>query len=250
MAEITASAWLQGAARKDRCTDDGVQKSAHRSGWRHEPALRKFCGSNLVTRPNKAAIACHRRGHRSAFTIRPMAAPASMVELNCETDFVCQKRRRSSPSARALASHWCPQKAPADVAALSALTYAQDGFDARQRRRACARRLIGKIGENMYRCAASCGYAGHGQGGRVISMAATRIGVLVDVPGRRRGARQGPRDARSRQSKPVALDSQPSVSAELIEKERSIASPKRPPRSGKPADIIAKMVEGTVARSS
>jgi elongation factor Ts len=44
----------------------------------------------------------------------------------------------------------------------------------------------------------------------------------------------------------VALDST-GVSAELIEKERSIASQKAA-ESGKPAEIIAKMVEGTVQK--
>jgi elongation factor Ts len=47
-------------------------------------------------------------------------------------------------------------------------------------------------------------------------------------------------------SKPVALDST-GVSADLIEKERSIASQKAA-ESGKPAEIIAKMVEGTVQK--
>jgi len=46
--------------------------------------------------------------------------------------------------------------------------------------------------------------------------------------------------------KPVALSSN-DVPAELIEKERSIAAQKAA-ESGKPADIVAKMVEGTVQK--
>jgi elongation factor Ts len=73
----------------------------------------------------------------------------------------------------------------------------------------------------------------------------SRIGVLVDVQG---GEEALGKDLAMQiaASKPVALDST-GVSAELIEKERSIASQKAA-ESGKPAEIIAKMVEGTVQK--
>jgi elongation factor Ts len=47
-------------------------------------------------------------------------------------------------------------------------------------------------------------------------------------------------------SKPVSL-SREQVPAELIEKERAVAQQKAA-ESGKPADIVAKMVEGSVAK--
>ena len=36
--------------------------------------------------------------------------------------------------------------------------------------------------------------------------------------------------------------------AHLVETERSVADRRRPPKSGKPADIVAKMVEGSVTK--
>jgi elongation factor Ts len=72
-------------------------------------------------------------------------AAGSMIEVNCETDFVT-KNDSFLALAKAAAS-LVAEHNPADVAALGALPYAQDGFgptleDVRKG-------LIGKIGENM-----------------------------------------------------------------------------------------------------
>ena len=96
----------------------------------------------------------------------------SLVELNCETDFVTKNDSflaLSNAVAVLVAQH-----NPVDVAALSALPYSQDGFgptleDVRKG-------LIGKIGENMTfrrfdRSAAGTHVASYLHG--------TRIGVLV-----------------------------------------------------------------------
>jgi elongation factor Ts len=158
-----------------------------------------------------------------------------MVELNCETDFVA-KNDDFQGFARALAA-LIAESNPADVAALSALPL--EGVTVEERRTT----LIGKIGENRA-VRRFVRIAGHG---KVVSYVhgGSRIGVLVDVEG---GDEALAKDLAMQiaASKPVSLD-RSGVSDELIEKERSIATQKAS-ESGKPADIIAKMVEGTVQK--
>jgi elongation factor Ts len=160
---------------------------------------------------------------------------AAMVELNCETDFVA-KNDDFQAFARALAA-LVAKAAPSDVAALSALQL--DGQSVETRRTA----LIGKIGENM----TIRRFARIGAAGRVASYVhgGSRIGVLVDVEG---GDEALAKDLAMQiaASKPVSLD-RTGVPADLIEKERSIATQKAA-ESGKPAEIVAKMVEGTVQK--
>ncbi|MCX7202181.1 MAG: translation elongation factor Ts [Burkholderiales bacterium] len=159
----------------------------------------------------------------------------AMVELNCETDFVA-KNDDFQGFAKSVAA-LIATAAPADVEALSGLTL--DGVSVEERRKA----LIGKIGENMtvrrfVRVAAKGKALSYVHGG-------SRIGVLVDVEG---GDDTLGKDLAMQiaASKPVSLD-RSGVPDELIEKERSIATQKAA-ESGKPADIIAKMVEGTVQK--
>jgi len=128
---------------------------------------------------------------------------------------------------------------PADIAALGALAYSQDGFgptleDVRKG-------LIGKIGENMSfrrfkRFAAGSQLAAYLHG--------TRIGVVVEFDGDEAAAKDVAMHVAA--MKPVALTSA-DVPAELIEKERSVATAKAA-ESGKPADIAAKMIEGSVQK--
>jgi elongation factor Ts len=188
----------------------------------------------LGNKANKAASRVTAEGivgvHHSAD-----GGTASMVELNCETDFVA-KNDDFQAFARALAA-LVSDKAPADVDALAALEL--DGVSVEERRKA----LIGKIGENMtvrrfVRVAAKGKVLSYVHGG-------SRIGVLVDVEG---GDETLGKDLAMQiaASKPVSLD-RSGVPDDLIEKERSIATQKAA-ESGKPADIIAKMVEGTVQK--
>jgi elongation factor Ts len=167
--------------------------------------------------------------------LAPDAKTAAMVELNCETDFVA-KNDDFQAFARSLAE-LVAQHAPADVGALSAL--ALDGATVEERRKA----LIGRIGENMtvrrfVRLAAGGRVAAYVHGG-------AKIGVLVDVEG---GDAALAKDLAMQiaASKPVALD-RSGVPAELVERERSIATQKAA-ESGKPAEIVAKMVEGSVQK--
>jgi elongation factor Ts len=71
-----------------------------------------------------------------------------------------------------------------------------------------------------------------------------RIGVAVEYTGDAQAAKDVAMHVAA--MKPVALTSQ-DVPAELIEKERSVATAKAV-ESGKPADIAAKMIEGSVQK--
>ena len=159
----------------------------------------------------------------------------ALVEVNCETDFVA-KNADFVAFAQELAA-LVARSAPADVAALSAATLgAATVEDARKA-------LIGKIGENVSvrrfaRLQAKGRLAGYVHGG-------AKIGVLVDLVG---GDEALARDIAMHvaAAKPVAL-SRDGVPAQLIEKERTIATAKAA-ESGKPANIVEKMVEGSVQK--
>ncbi|MFO1293453.1 MAG: translation elongation factor Ts [Rubrivivax sp.] len=161
----------------------------------------------------------------------------ALVEINCETDFVSKNESflaLARSCAQLVAGH-----NPADVAALAALPLAQDGFgptveDVRKG-------LIGKIGENMSirrfkRCA--------GGGALAHYLHGTRIGVLVEYDGSAAAAKDVAMHVAA--MKPVALAAA-DVPAELVDKERKIAAEKAA-ESGKPAEIVAKMVEGAVQK--
>jgi elongation factor Ts len=126
---------------------------------------------------------------------------------------------------------------PADVAALSALTL--DGQTVEQVRTA----LVGKIGENLSirrftRIAAQGRLTSYVHGG-------SKIGVMLDLVG---GDEQMAKDLAMHvaANKPKAL-SKEGVPAVDVERERSIATQKAA-ESGKPAEIVAKMVEGSVQK--
>ena len=168
--------------------------------------------------------------------VTPDARTAAIVELNCETDFVAKNDDFLGFAAQL--ARCVVDASPADVAALSALTL-PDGRTVEATRTA----LIGKIGENLSirrfeRIAA---------GGRVASYlhGGAKIGVLVDLSG---GDETLAKDLAMHiaANKPVSL-SRDQVPEALIAKERSIAEQKAA-ESGKPAEIVAKMVEGTVQK--
>ena len=186
----------------------------------------------LGTKAGKAASRVTAEGVVAAFIGGDVGA---MVEVNCETDFVTKNESflaMAQAAAKLVAEH-----NPADVAALGALACEQDGFgptleDVRVG-------LIGKIGENMsFRRLVR-------KTGQVASYVhGTRIGVLVEYEGDEVAARDVAMHVAA--MKPVALTSA-DVPAELIERERSVALAKAQ-ESGKPADIAAKMVEGSVQK--
>lgn len=159
----------------------------------------------------------------------------AMIEVNCETDFVA-KNDDFLAFTRNLAE-LVANNNPADVAALSAMTI--DGKTVEEIRT----QLVGKIGENMslrrfVRIEAKGKLASYVHGG-------SKIGVLVDVVG---GDDAFAKDLAMHiaASKPKSLDAS-GVPAELIETERRVAAEKAA-ESGKPANIVEKMVEGAVQK--
>jgi elongation factor Ts len=160
---------------------------------------------------------------------------AAIVELNCETDFGAKNDDFLAFSSRL--AKLVAESAPTDVAALSGMPF--DGSTVE----AVRTTLVGKIGENMsirrfHRVAAE---------GRVVSYVhgGAKIGVLLDLVG---GDETLARDIAMHiaAAKPKAL-SRDGVSADLIDTERRIAREKAA-ESGKPAEIVEKMVEGSVQK--
>jgi elongation factor Ts len=161
----------------------------------------------------------------------------ALIEVNCETDFVT--KNDSFIALAKAAAELVVKHNPADIDALGALSYSQDGFgptleDVRKG-------LIGKIGENM-----SFRRFKHFSGANKLAsyLHGTRIGVVVEFTGDDTAAKDVAMHVAA--MKPVALTSA-EVPADLIEKERSVAAAKAA-ESGKPADIAAKMVEGSVQK--
>ncbi|MBC3930208.1 MULTISPECIES: translation elongation factor Ts [Undibacterium] len=158
----------------------------------------------------------------------------ALIEINCETDFVTKNDdfiALANTCVKLVAEH-----NPADVAALGALPL--DGKTVEEVRAA----LVGKIGENMsirrfvrFETQSKLTSYLHG----------TRIGVVVEFDA---AEEQIGKDVAMHIAamKPVSLSTE-QVPAELIEKERSVAEQKAA-ESGKPADIAAKMVEGSVQK--
>lgn len=207
---------------------------------RAEEVLRVKLGS-------KAGKAAARVTAEGVIVLGTSADASAMLEVNCETDFVT-KNDSFLALANAAAS-LVAQHNPADVAALSALPYSQDGFgptleDVRKG-------LIGKIGENMTfrrfdRPAAGTHVASYLHG--------TRIGVLVAYEGDRTAAKDVAMHVAA--MKPVSLSSD-QVPAELVERERSVAAAKAAEdaavatAAGKPVqseEIVKKRIDGGVQK--
>jgi elongation factor Ts len=188
----------------------------------------------LGNKAGKAASRVTAEGVVSAFI---QGTTGALVEVNCETDFVT--KNDSFLAMCKAAAELVAKQNPADVAALGALAYSQDGFgptleDVRKG-------LIGKIGENM----SFRRFKRFDGGAKLASyLHGTRIGVVVEYEGDDVAAKDVAMHVAA--MKPVALSST-DVPAELIEKERSVATAKAQ-ESGKPADIAAKMIEGSVQK--
>jgi elongation factor Ts len=192
---------------------------------------------------SKASKASSRITAEGIVAVHIDGTTGAMVELNCETDFVA-KNDDFLAFGKALAQ-LIAQKNPADVEALSALEI--DGSPVEARRAV----LIGKIGENMS-IRRFKRFAGDAK--LVSYLHGTRIGVVVEYTGDDVAAKDVAMHVAA--MKPVAL-SAADVPAELIEKERSVASLKaaedaeKAKAEGKPvqsAEIVTKRVEGSVQK--
>ncbi|MEO7008288.1 MAG: translation elongation factor Ts [Caldimonas sp.] len=207
---------------------------------RAEELLRVKLGS-------KASKASSRITAEGVVAAKVDGTTGALVEVNCETDFV-SKNDSYLAFAQACAD-LVAARDPADVAALSALAHAQDGFgptleDVRKG-------LIGKIGENIsirrFRR-----YAG---GGKLANyLHGTRIGVLVEFEGDEVAAKDVAMHIAA--MKPVALSSA-EVPQTLIDTERRIATQKAAEDAEKAradgkavqsAEIVTRRVEGSVAK--
>jgi elongation factor Ts len=188
----------------------------------------------LGNKASKAASRVAAEGVVGIF-IAPESKLGAIIEVNCETDFVA-KNDDFLAFVRHLAE-LVAKSNPADVGALSTLSL---GAASVEQTRAA---LVGKIGENVsirrfVRVQAKGKLSSYVHGG-------AKIGVLVDLVG---GDDTLAKDISMHiaASKPVSL-SREQVPAALIEKEREIATQKAA-ESGKPANIVEKMVEGSVQK--
>jgi elongation factor Ts len=163
---------------------------------------------------------------------------ATLVEVNCETDFVAKKAEfqdfANDIARRILADE------PADIESLLAMPL-RGGEDTSIE--LARKSLIASIGENInvrrfIRLDATKGLLAHYQHG-------VRIGVLVELQG---GDAELARDIAMHiaASRPQCV-TEADVSPDVIEKEREIFSAQAE-TSGKPANIIEKMVDGRIRK--
>ncbi|MEN9930049.1 MAG: hypothetical protein RL604_296 [Pseudomonadota bacterium] len=193
---------------------------------RAEEILRVKLGSKA----GKAASRVTAEGVITAFI---NGTTGALLEVNCETDFVSKNDdflALSNACAQLVA-----EKNPADVTALSALPYAGKTVEE------VRAELIGRIGENMS-LRRFTRFSGENK--LVSYLHGTRIGVMVEYTGDDTAAKDVAMHIAA--MKPIALSSA-DVPADKIATEKSVAELKAA-ESGKPAEIIAKMVEGSVQK--
>jgi elongation factor Ts len=166
--------------------------------------------------------------------IAPNGQVGALVEVNCETDFV--SRNEDFLAFAKKLSRLVAENNPDDVAALADLEV--DATTVEATRQA----LVQKIGENIsvrrfvrFATGDTIAHYLHGN----------RIGVLVDYAG---GDEQVGKDIAMHvaASKPLSV-SKEEIPGELLAKEREIYAAQAA-ESGKPANIIEKMVEGRIVK--
>lgn len=167
--------------------------------------------------------------------VSPDGKTGAIVEVNSETDFVAKNPeflKMAADAAKLIA-----EKAPADVAALSALELEGKTLDA------IRTALVGKIGENMTfrrfkRLEAKGKLHKYVHGG-------SKIATLVDVEG---GDDEVAHDIAMHiaASKPKALTAE-GIDPALIETERRVAIEKAK-EAGKPEAMLERIADGTVKK--
>ncbi|HWV62219.1 MAG TPA: translation elongation factor Ts [Oxalicibacterium sp.] len=229
MAAITAAMVGELRARTDAPMMECKKALTEADGdmERAEEILRVKLGSKA----SKAASRVTAEGVIATYVTGNVGA---MVEVNCETDFVTKNDdflAFANSLAKAVA-----EANPADVAALGDVKVGDKSAEETRTE------LIGRIGENM----SIRRFARFETAGKLASyLHGSRIGVIVDFDG---AEEQVGKDVAMHIAamKPVSLAAS-DVPAELIAKERSVAEQKAA-ESGKPADIVTKMVEGSVQK--
>ncbi len=181
---------------------------------------------------SKAASRVAAEGVVGAF-LSPDNKLGALVELNCETDFVAKNVDFLEFSKRL--AELVATENPADVSALSTLRI--DGKTVEEVRQA----LVQRIGENLtirrfFRVQTDAKIAQYLHG--------VKIGVMVEFEGDESVGKDIAMHVAF--AKPQFLY-KTDVAADVIAKERSILEA-RAAESGKPADIVAKMVDGGIAK--
>lgn len=187
----------------------------------------------------KAAKKAARIAADGAIVVEADAAGSrvALVEVNSETDFVAKDENFVGFSAAV--AKCILDNAPADVEALAALPVRPGGETVE----AARQQLVAKVGENIgvrrFVIVSS-------QGGRVVSyLHGKRIGVVVDLHG---GDDNLGRDIAMHiaASRPICVADK-DVPAEMVAKEKDIFMAQAA-ESGKPANIIEKMVQGKIKK--
>jgi len=165
--------------------------------------------------------------------IAPDAKRGAIVEVNCETDFVAKNDEFVDFIQQV--AQLIANENPGDIAALSAMPLGGATVEAARTA------LVGKIGENISvrrfrRMETDAALASYVHGGK--------IGVLVEFSGPAETGKDLAMHIAA--TKPKALDAA-GVAPEDIAAERSVAEQKAA-ESGKPAEIVVKMVEGSVQK--
>jgi len=231
MAEITASMVKELREKTDAPMMECKKALAEAEGdmVKAEEILRVKLGNKA----GKAASRIAAEGIATTY-ISADGKSGALIEVNCETDFVA-KNDDFIAFTKALAQ-LVVEKNPANVEALSALPLNGSTVDE------VRKGLIGKIGENM----SIRRFARMQTANRLASYThGARIGVLVDYAA---ADEQVGKDVAMHiaASKPVCVFKD-QVPTEKIEVERNIYT-QQAAESGKPADIVAKMVEGRITK--
>jgi elongation factor Ts len=197
-----------------------------------EDLLRKKAGAKVEKKAGRTAA----EGAIGIYT-SPDRKLAAMVEVNSETDFVAKGEDFAGFAGSVAAC--AARTGPADVDALYQQPLTSGGESVAKAREG----LVMKLGENIgvrrfLRIDAGNGHIGAYVHGR-------KIGVLVELEG---GDEQLAKDIAMHiaASRPECV-SRDQVPAELIAKEKEIFS-EQAKQSGKPDNIIEKMVEGRVSK--
>lgn len=230
MAEITAA--MVKALREKTDAPMMECKRALTEAEGDMPRAEEILRVKLGSKASKASSRVTAEGLIGLF-ISPDAKQGAVIEVNCETDFVA-KNDDFVQFVNALAQ-LVAEKAPADVAALSALPMGSATVEALRSE------LIGKIGENvsirrferMQTPNALSSYVHSG-----------KIGVLLNFSGQADLGKDLAMHIAA--TKPKAIDESGVPEADK-EAERSVARLKAA-ESGKPAEIVEKMVEGSVQK--
>ncbi len=179
---------------------------------------------------SKAAGRIAAEGMIGAF-LSPDAKRGALVELNCETDFVA-KNEDFIAFAKRLAE-LVAREAPEDVDALAKLPIDDTNVEARRQA------LVQKIGENI---SVRRFQRMETTGRLALYVHNNRIGVMVEF--------EGPEEVGKDVAMHVAFAKpqhlrKTDVPGDVVERERQILTA-RAKESGKPAEIVAKMVEGGI----